>query len=223
LGNYILQNQKAEGWGAKIIDKLSADLGNEFPDIKGFSARNLKYMRKFALSYPAAVLLKMNEAEVLLKKKASKVQQAVALLQGTDDQSTEIVQQPVAQLGELEFIQTASARISWSHNIILLDKLNNNAERFWYMLNTLEHGNSRDVMAMQIESGLFKRQVASKKVTNFKQTLPAPQTDFAHYIIKDPYIFDFVTEKFTTANWCSGLRVKQSNPKRAKITVAGCR
>lgn len=63
------------------------------------------------------------------------------------------------------------------------------------MLNTIEHGNSHNVLAMQIESSLFERQVAAKKITNFSKTLPEPQTDFANYIIKDPYIFDFIQTK----------------------------
>jgi predicted nuclease of restriction endonuclease-like (RecB) superfamily len=48
---------------------------------------------------------------------------------------------------------------------------------------------------MQIESGLFERQVKAKKINNFERTLPAPQTDFANYLLKDPYIFDFVQAK----------------------------
>jgi len=48
IGNEILKKQQAEGWGTKVIDRLSADLRNEFPDMEGFSTRNLKYMRKFA-------------------------------------------------------------------------------------------------------------------------------------------------------------------------------
>jgi predicted nuclease of restriction endonuclease-like (RecB) superfamily len=48
IGNDILTRQEREGWGAKVIDRLSADLLHEFPDMKGFSVRNLKYMRKFA-------------------------------------------------------------------------------------------------------------------------------------------------------------------------------
>jgi predicted nuclease of restriction endonuclease-like (RecB) superfamily len=53
IGRLILHRQEAEGWGAKVIDRLSADLNREFPDIKGFSSRNLKYMRAFAEAYPA--------------------------------------------------------------------------------------------------------------------------------------------------------------------------
>lgn len=52
IGHHILQRQEKEGWGAKIIDNLSRDLTKSFPEMKGFSSRNLKYLRKFAQSYP---------------------------------------------------------------------------------------------------------------------------------------------------------------------------
>ena len=48
IGSAILERQKNEGWGAKVIDRMSFDLRNEFPDMRGFSPRNLKYMRRFA-------------------------------------------------------------------------------------------------------------------------------------------------------------------------------
>lgn len=48
IGKAILERQKNEGWGAKVIDRLSADLREAFPDMKGLSPRNLKYMRAFA-------------------------------------------------------------------------------------------------------------------------------------------------------------------------------
>ncbi len=51
IGNIILRHQSSEGWGSKVIDKLARDLASEFPDSKGFSARNLKYMRRFAEEY----------------------------------------------------------------------------------------------------------------------------------------------------------------------------
>ncbi|MEL6320659.1 MAG: PDDEXK nuclease domain-containing protein [Cyanobacteria bacterium J06626_14] len=52
IGQEILDRQEGQGWGAKVIDSLSQDLKREFPDVKGFSARNLKYMRAFADAYP---------------------------------------------------------------------------------------------------------------------------------------------------------------------------
>ena len=52
IGSNILQLQKERGWGSKVIDQLSHDLKTTFPEMKGFSTRNLKYMRKFASEYP---------------------------------------------------------------------------------------------------------------------------------------------------------------------------
>jgi len=52
IGKSILNKQKHEGWGARVIDRLSADLKQVFPEMSGFSARNLKYMRKFAENWP---------------------------------------------------------------------------------------------------------------------------------------------------------------------------
>ena len=52
IGRDILDRQQAEGWGAKVIDRLAKDLGNEFPGVEGFSPRNLKYMRSFAAAWP---------------------------------------------------------------------------------------------------------------------------------------------------------------------------
>lgn len=52
IGRDILTRQKDEGWGAKIIDRLSYDLTKAFPEMRGFRARNLKYMRAFAEAYP---------------------------------------------------------------------------------------------------------------------------------------------------------------------------
>jgi predicted nuclease of restriction endonuclease-like (RecB) superfamily len=64
IGRVILKRQEAEGWGAKVIDRLSADLKREFPDQKGFSARNLKYMRKFAASYPGIEIVQQAAAQI---------------------------------------------------------------------------------------------------------------------------------------------------------------
>ncbi len=52
IGRDILARQAAQGWGAKVIDRLALDLRSAFPDMKGFSPRNLKYMRAFAEAWP---------------------------------------------------------------------------------------------------------------------------------------------------------------------------
>lgn len=143
IGRLILDRQKVEGWGAKIIDRLSVDLNREFPYQKGFSARNLKYMRKFAESYP-----------------------------------------------DMEIVQQAAAQIPWFHNCSILDKVQDAQQREWYIRATIEYGWSRAVLVHQIGSDLYSRQ--GKALTNFQATIPTPQSDLAHQLIKDPYNFEFL-------------------------------
>jgi predicted nuclease of restriction endonuclease-like (RecB) superfamily len=206
LGNTILQNQAQQGWGAKIIELLSADIKKELPNLKGFSIRNLKYMKAFAESYPINVIQQYNFIETKLKTESISQNLVSQLLLSEENL---IVQQPVAQLEdnnfnptitqrtteqseEALFLSSILAKISWSHHVILIDKLRHLGKRLWYMLNSLEHGNSRNILAMQIESGLFERQVSTQKINNFTKNLPPVQSDFANYLLKDPYIFDFV-------------------------------
>ena len=64
IGQMILERQRKEGWGAKVIDRLAHDLRKEFPDMKGFSARNLKYMRSFAEAYPDKKFVQQAAAQI---------------------------------------------------------------------------------------------------------------------------------------------------------------
>lgn len=79
----------------------------------------------------------------------------------------------------------------WDHNTMLLDKLESRDEREWYARQTIAHGWSRNVLTHQIESGLYRRQ--GQAVTNFETTLPAPQSDLARELLKDPYHFGFLS------------------------------
>jgi len=144
IGREIVSNQQVQGWGAKIIDQLAADLRRAFPDVKGFSRRNLHYMRTFAQAWP-----------------------------------------------DERFVQQVAAQIPWFHNCVLLDKVQSVEERTWYIQQTIENGWSRDILVQQIESRLYHR--VGQADTNFANTLPAPQSDLARQILKDPYNFDFLS------------------------------
>ena len=98
----------------------------------------------------------------------------------------EKVQQPVGQLEDLPIFN-----ISWGHNMRLLQKLKNNDERFWYAQQAIENGWSRAILETWIASSLYQRK--GKAITNFKRTLPAPDSDMANQSLKDPYVFDFLT------------------------------
>jgi predicted nuclease of restriction endonuclease-like (RecB) superfamily len=89
------------------------------------------------------------------------------------------------------FVQQVAAQMPWFHHCVLLDKVKDRPEREWYIRATVEHGWSRNVLVHQIESGLYHRQ--GKALTNFDRTLPAPQSELAQQILKDPYNFDFLT------------------------------
>lgn len=99
----------------------------------------------------------------------------------------------LAYRGAGEFVQQAVAQIPWGHNSVLLEKLEGTEERAWYATQTVEHGWSRSVLLHQIETGLYGRQVTAVKTTNFSKTLPPPQSDLAASVLKDPYVFDFLT------------------------------
>ena len=92
---------------------------------------------------------------------------------------------------ELEIVQQAVGQLPWGHNLVLLTKLKQVDERLAYAQQAIQHGWSRNVLAMQIETRLLDRQGAA--VTNFEQRLPKPQSDLARESLKDPYRFDFLS------------------------------
>ncbi len=87
-------------------------------------------------------------------------------------------------------VQQAVGQLPWGHNLLLLSKLNNNKERLAYAQKILNHGWSRSVLAMQIETRLLEREGHAQ--TNFEQNLPQVQSDLARESLKDPYLFDFL-------------------------------
>ena len=221
VGHFILYLQKKEGWGSKVIDNLSKAIRSKYPDKKGYSRRNIFYMCQFASAYPLEVLKEMDRIDSLLttptvenvlsltNKLDQIVQQPVALIQATDNQSNTITQQPVAQLEEVTetlstiyhcdisqieeiFKHSAIVRTNWASHVILLNSKLPLGECYWYISQAVANGWSRNVLQVQIETNLFARQVTTKKVSNFSARLPKPQSDLANYLMKDPYIFDLM-------------------------------
>ncbi len=90
-----------------------------------------------------------------------------------------------------EVVQQVVARLPWGHNVRLVESVKDDAERLWYARQAAEHGWSRNVLVHQIEGQLFRRQ--GRALTNFARTLPAPQSDLAQELVKDPYSFDFLS------------------------------
>ena len=132
-------------YGNAFIDTLAKEIKLDSPNVKGFSARNLRYMKKFA-----------------------------------------------KEITDVNFLQTVSAKLTWSHNLVLLEKLHDMEHRYWYGEKTIENAWSVDVLEFQIAGKLMERQNNPSKVQNFEQRLPQAQSELAIQTMKDPYIFDFV-------------------------------
>jgi len=171
LGAEILDKQEKTEWGSKFLEQLSFDLQSEFPEVKGFSLTNIKYIRQWYLYYNQDVIIG---------------QQVVDQLKGEDDA---IGQQLVAKLPDRKIDQLF--QIPWGHNIAIYLKCKTISEAHYYVSNTIKYGWSRSVLVHQIESDLYSRE--GKAVSNFNQTLPSPQSDLAIQTLKDPYVFDFLT------------------------------
>lgn len=181
LGEQILEKQQSAKWGDGFLEQMSRDLLAEFPEIKGFSRRNLFYMRKWVSFWRGSEPI---------------MQQAAA-------QTPAIVQQVAAQLGKPE--NPLLFQIPWGHNLLLLDKLPSPADAQFYVQKTIENNWSRAVLTHQIESGLHLRE--GQAINNFAATLPKPESDLAKQLLRDPYNFDFLTltERYSERELEDGL------------------
>lgn len=150
--------------------------------------------------------------EVLKLNEGHFTQKLTAQIQPTDCQSLEFTQEAPAQIQDVEktvsaiykmgiseieklFLTSPIARINWASQMVILDGSLPLGIRYWYMKQSVEMGWSSNMLKMQIETNLYSRQINSNKVNNFTATLPAPQSDLANYLLKDPYIFDLAGAK----------------------------
>lgn len=169
IGRAIVERQQVQGWGKSVVERLATDIQAAFPGISGFSPRNVWRVRAFYLAYTEGVKI---------------LSRPVTELSGV------ILPRPVAELNG-ENLPPAMKQIPWGHNSVLLDRLQDSAQRIWYAQKTLEYGWSRAVLVHQIKSRLYERE--GNAVTNFAAALPPSQSDLAKQAIKDPYVFDFLT------------------------------
>lgn len=112
-------------------------------------------------------------------------------VQGFSPRSLSYMKAFAAAWPEETEVQQLAALLPWGHHMVLLDRLKDSTLREWYLRAAVEYGWSRNVMVLQIKSELHKRE--GKALTNFRQTLPAPDSDLAEQVLKDPYNFDFLT------------------------------
>ena len=141
IGKIISENQK---YGSNFINTLSTSLKIDFPNVTGFSPRNLARMRKFYETYK-----------------------------------------------DIQNLPMTLAKLPWTHNIILIEKISDPIKRNWYAKRCIENGWSKIILDYQIDLKLYERQADNtKKMSNFDNNLPEVQGKLASDLIKDPYIFE---------------------------------
>ena len=150
--------------------------------------------------------------EVLKLNSGQFTQELTAQIQSADNQSLEITQEVPAQfqnvaktvatiykikIEDIEdlFLASPVARTNWASHVIMLNGSLPLGVSYWYMKQSVEMGWSSNALKIQIETNLYSRQISNNKVNNFTATLPAPQSDLANYLLKDPYIFDLAGTK----------------------------
>ena len=150
--------------------------------------------------------------EVLKLNNGQFTQELTAQIQSADCQPLEITQEVPAQFQDVEktvsaiyrmgireiekvFLTSPVSKINWASQMAILDSSLPLGISYWYMKQSVEMGWSSNVLKIQIETNLYSRQISNNKVNNFTATLPAPQSDLANYLLKDPYIFDLAGTK----------------------------
>ena len=168
LGQDIVERGFENTYGSEFFKNLSLDLQEEFPDTKGFSPTNLGYIKRFYMLYSNAMRISPQ-------------------VEGKSPQISNISNYP--QVGGNS--EPLIFSVPWGHHKLLIDKFLKAPEKvMFYVQKTVENNWSRTVLDWQIDSNLYERQ--GKAISNFKRTLPTPQSDLAQQITKDPYVIDIM-------------------------------
>ena len=162
IGKTILDKQKQEGWGTKITRKLSEDLRKEFSNIRGFSYTNLRYMQRFADTYPDLLICPQSVGK--LENKVFYSNYANLILGIPWGHNREIIDR-LETLEKRLWYAKKTIENGWSRNILSLQIKSNLYER-------------------QADKEI--------KTNNFQTTLPENNSDLANDIFKDEYNFDFI-------------------------------
>ena len=151
MGSDICEKQKSAIWGDGWLKELSRELMAEFPDMKGFSHRNLKYIRQWYEFYNQQLIIG---------------QQVVAQLKNDERQ------QPVGPISEDVFFS-----VPWGHHLYIISQCKDVERAVFYLNKTVENGWSRAVLLNFLDTNLYERQ--GKAVNNFNKLLADPQSELA--------------------------------------------
>ena len=187
--NLTYMCQFARLYSIDVLQKmLSCDRELETPTIdKVLSVTEGLDDLRFAQELPAQTQTDRNELDRI-------AQELPAQIENIDKTISMMLQISIEEI-ENVFIYSPISKVNWASHLVLLDSSLSLGAKYWYIKQSVEVGWSSNVLKIQIENNLFKRQIEAQKISNFTTTLPVPQSDLANYLLKDPYIFDVAGTK----------------------------
>ena len=179
VGRDLVTLRAEERWGAGVVKQFALDMRQAFPDETGFSYSNVKYMKQW-YSYYYERVTKSHQVggQLEVDEKSQQIADEIGDLEKSHQLG-----------GELEMPEIFG-RIPWKHHVHIISKCKSLDEALFYIKRVVDEGWSRSRLENQVAANLFGSQGAA--ITNFEQTLPAPQSQLAKEILKDPYNFGFL-------------------------------
>ena len=178
MGRDLVMRKVEERWGSGVVEQLSFDLKEAFPQEKGFSSRNMWRMKQGYLFFSTT---EANE----------KLTQLVAELQKVESPYLINMSQPVAVLNAAPGFPTVLGMIPWGHQTDIVSKCKSVDEAMFYLRECILSGWSRQTLNNSLKANLYKSH--GKAISNFREYLPEAQSRMAQEITKDNYDFGFIT------------------------------
>ena len=187
LGRDLVEKKAELKWGAGVVEQLSLDMRAAYPDIKGFSSRNLWYMKQWYLFYMGDTTMKGKLHQLGTELQNTENQNPIKLHQlGAEISSTNRVASIIDEGGMLPVFGV----VPWKHHVLITSKCKSMEEAFYYLQRIIDEGLSRNELDDLIAEHAFLTR--GKALTNFSQRLDDVQGELAQNVLKDPYNFDFL-------------------------------
>lgn len=182
VGRDLVMLRAEERWGAGVVKQFALDMRQAFPNETGFSDTNVKYMKRWYLFYYEHVIKGHQVGDQF--EDIEKGQQVADQIERIEKSH---------QVGDQLEMPEVFGRIPWKHHVHIISKCHSLDEALFYINRVVEEGWSRSRLEDQVAANLFGSQGAA--ITNFEHTLPAPQSQLAKELLKDPYHFEFLSMK----------------------------
>lgn len=187
MGRDLVTRKVEDVWGAGIVEQVSLDLQNEFPETRGFSARNLWNMKKWYSFYALAP-----ETDELLKRLSEEIDIGSKKMHQVGAEIREpLYDEKLHRPGKEMPFPAIFGFVPWRHHVEIVSRCKSVAEALFYVRKTIEDGLSRNALIDVVRADLYHR--SGTALTNFSEMLPATQSKLAQEIIKDTYDLSFIS------------------------------